>query len=43
MGTSSATYPNPPAVEQVLEQGAGLLEMHPNGYGFLRGVEKQLT
>ena len=37
-GPAGNFYPNPPAVEQVLEQGDGLLEMHPNGYGFLRGV-----
>jgi transcription termination factor Rho len=36
-------YPNPPAYEQVLEQGCGLLEMHPNGYGFLRGVENMYS
>jgi transcription termination factor Rho len=39
----SYPYPNPPAVEQVLEQGCGLLEMHPNGYGFLRGVENMYS
>ena len=38
-GFQGNNYPNPPAVEQVLEQGCGLLEMHPNGYGFLRGAE----
>ena len=26
----------PPATEIPLEPGYGLLEMHPNGYGFLR-------
>ena len=42
-GPGGNVYPNPPAVEQVLEQGAGLLEMHPNGYGFLRGVENMYS
>ncbi|WP_254510538.1 transcription termination factor Rho [Anatilimnocola floriformis] len=42
-GPSGNLYPNPPAVEQVLEQGSGLLEMHPNGYGFLRGVENMYS
>jgi transcription termination factor Rho len=41
--TAAATYPNPPAVEPVLEQGSGLLEMHPNGYGFLRSVENMYS
>ena len=31
-----------PGVEQELSEGIGLLEMHPNGYGFLRSPEKQL-
>jgi transcription termination factor Rho len=30
---------NPPATEIPLEPGYGLLEMHPNGYGFLRSPE----
>jgi transcription termination factor Rho len=38
-GAVAAGYPNPPAVETPLEQGYGLLEMHPNGYGFLRSPE----
>lgn len=42
-GSTARVYPNPPAVEQVLEQGSGLLEMHPNGYGFLRGVENMYS
>ena len=29
----------PPATETPLEPGYGLLEMHPNGYGFLRSPE----
>jgi transcription termination factor Rho len=32
-------YANPPATEIPLEPGYGLLEMHPNGYGFLRSPE----
>jgi len=31
--------PVPPATETPLEPGYGLLEMHPNGYGFLRSPE----
>src|SRR5262245_44853634 len=29
----------PPATETPLEPGYGLLEMHPNGYGFLRSPD----
>ncbi len=32
-------YANPPATEIPLEPGYGLLEMHPNGYGFLRSPD----
>jgi transcription termination factor Rho len=31
--------PVPPATETPLEPGYGLLEMHPNGYGFLRSPD----
>ena len=33
----------PPAVETPLEAGSGVLEMHPNGYGFLRNPENNFT
>ena len=37
-------FQNPPVTpEQVLEPGYGLLEMHPNGYGFLRSPETTYT
>jgi transcription termination factor Rho len=39
-----ADYQNPPVTpEQVLEPGYGLLEMHPNGYGFLRSPDTTYT
>jgi transcription termination factor Rho len=37
-------FQNPPVTpEQVLEPGYGLLEMHPNGYGFLRSPDTTYT
>ncbi|QDU31112.1 hypothetical protein ETAA8_62650 [Anatilimnocola aggregata] len=36
---ANGAYPVPAGVEMQLEQGFGLLEMHPNGYGFLRSPE----
>jgi transcription termination factor Rho len=37
-------YPNAPmATEMPLEPGYGLLEMHPNGYGFLRSPDNTYT
>ncbi|HZN34319.1 MAG TPA: transcription termination factor Rho [Pirellulaceae bacterium] len=37
-------YPSaPPATETPLEPGYGLLEMHPNGYGFLRSPDNTYT
>jgi transcription termination factor Rho len=33
----------PPATETPLEPGYGMLEMHPNGYGFLRSPENTYT
>ena len=33
----------PPATEMPLEPGYGLLEMHPNGYGFLRSPDNMYT
>jgi transcription termination factor Rho len=33
----------PPAVEVPLEPGYGMLEMHPNGYGFLRSPDNNYT
>jgi transcription termination factor Rho len=33
----------PPPVETPLEEGYGMLEMHPNGYGFLRSRENTYT
>jgi transcription termination factor Rho len=33
----------PPPVETPLEEGYGMLEMHPNGYGFLRSPENNYT
>ena len=35
--------PAPPPTEIPLEPGYGLLEMHPNGYGFLRSPENTYT
>ena len=38
------SYPlAPPAAEIPLEPGYGLLEMHPNGYGFLRSPDNTYT
>ena len=33
----------PPATEMPLEPGYGMLEMHPNGYGFLRSPDNTYT